>query len=226
MNPDEIESLVKSVSYWNHTIKLGHIATPGLSSLEYQNFKSQAIPQNLEDKTVLDIGSNNGYFSFLCEERGAKRVVAIDDMVQSPPDILRGFEIAKQILRSKAEFKKLSVYEVEKLQEQFDITLFLDVYYHLEDPIGAFRKVASVTRELMAFAGLATLDDRPVAYLLRPCELHKDDASNCWVASLKCLERMFARAGFSNWRMLGTIPEEAHPVPNASTVRVSYAVYK
>lgn len=78
----------------------------------------------------------------------------------------------------------------------------------------------------MAFSGVAILDDRSVAYLLRPYELHKQDGSNCWVASLKCLEKMFERSGFSRWEMLGSIPEVANPVPDISTVRVSYAVYK
>ena len=222
----EIEILVKLVPTWNHTIQLGKIATPGLSSLEYQKFKSKPIPLTLEGKTVLDIGSNNGYFSFLCEQRGARKVVAIDDMAQSPPEILHGFEIAKRILQSNVEFKELSLYDVDKLGESFDISLFLDVYYHLEDPLGAFKKIALVTREVMAFSGVAILDDRSVAYLLRPYELHKQDGSNCWVASLKCLEKMFERSGFSRWEMLGSIPEVANPVPDISTVRVSYAVYK
>lgn len=142
----EIEILVKLVPTWNHTIQLGKIATPGLSSLEYQKFKSKPIPLTLEGKTVLDIGSNNGYFSFLCEQRGARKVVAIDDMAQSPPEILHGFEIAKRILQSNVEFKELSLYDVDKLGESFDISLFLDVYYHLEDPLGVFKKIALVTR--------------------------------------------------------------------------------
>jgi tRNA (mo5U34)-methyltransferase len=233
----EIERLVRSVRIWNHSITFGKITTPGLSSIEYQNFKAVPIPLSLEGKSVLDIGSNNGYFSFLCEQRGASRVVAIDDMLQyygstygpnfpSETDTMKGFEIAKRILNSKVEFMKLSLYDVDTLKEPFDVSLFLDVYYHLNDPLGAIRKIGQFTKEVMIFAGLAILDDRPIAYLIRPLEINKEDPSNRWVASPKCLERMFELSGFSRWEMCGSIPEQAFSVPGIPSIRITYRAYK
>jgi tRNA (mo5U34)-methyltransferase len=202
------------------------VTTPGESTIEYQEFKSRAIPVSLQGKTVLDVGSNNGYFSFLCEQRGAKRVLGIDDMTQSPEAYFQGFEVAKRIFNSKVEFMKLSLYDVDTLKESFDVTLFLDVYYHLEDLLGAFRKISAVTREIMVFCGLAIQDNRSIAFLAKPREIHPQDGSNCWIATPKCLEKTFERVGFSKWKQCGHIPEQGFPVPGFQTIRISYIAYK
>ena len=47
----------------------------------------------------------NGYYSFLCESRGAKKVVAVD-WLEFP-----GFTAAHKILNSNVEFRKLVVDE-------------------------------------------------------------------------------------------------------------------
>ena len=64
---------------------------------------SSLIPENLEGKTVLDVGTADGFYSFLCESRGAKKVVAVD-WLEFP-----GFTAAHKILNSKVEFQKLVV---------------------------------------------------------------------------------------------------------------------
>jgi 2-polyprenyl-3-methyl-5-hydroxy-6-metoxy-1,4-benzoquinol methylase len=88
MNKDE-SIVLKTVSrerlkeyfngvHWYHFIDTGlGIVTQG--AFDYRNFLDKfRFPESLKGKTVLDVGACNGYFSFLFEKKGAKKVLAID----------------------------------------------------------------------------------------------------------------------------------------------------
>ena len=64
--------------HWYHFIDTGlSIVTPG--TFDYTPVLEKfGFPKSLKDKTVLDVGASNGFFSFLFEKKGAKRVLAID----------------------------------------------------------------------------------------------------------------------------------------------------
>ncbi|MDP7197771.1 MAG: DUF4214 domain-containing protein, partial [SAR202 cluster bacterium] len=104
---DEITKIIESVPEqsngvftWYHSFRFGNVYAPGtITSLQYQMWVSSLIPENLKNKTVLDIGTADGYYSFLCESRGAKKVVAVDWMEFS------GFSILHKVLNSKVEFR-------------------------------------------------------------------------------------------------------------------------
>jgi tRNA (mo5U34)-methyltransferase len=85
LEPDEIRKLVDSVPFWLHSIDLGHgIVTPGSESLESLVAKWDALRvPDLHGKTVLDIGSWDGFYAFEAERRGGSRVVALDHYVWS-----------------------------------------------------------------------------------------------------------------------------------------------
>jgi tRNA (mo5U34)-methyltransferase len=64
---------------WFHTIDLGKgRLTSGVKSRDQLALESSWIPERLDGKSVLDIGAWDGYFSFLAEARGARKVVALD----------------------------------------------------------------------------------------------------------------------------------------------------
>ena len=96
--PMEISDIKKKVEEikWFHSIDLGNgIITPGQVKT-FQKVKTIGIPENLEGKTVLDIGAWDGYFSFEAEKRGAKRVLATDSFIWSGEgwSSKKGFELA------------------------------------------------------------------------------------------------------------------------------------
>src|SRR4249919_1382966 len=81
-------------------------------------------------KSVLDIGCWDGYWSFYAEKRGAARVLATDDSSQNWTGSA-GFHLAKELLQSSVECDlELSVYDLSKLDQKFDIVLCLGVFYH------------------------------------------------------------------------------------------------
>lgn len=75
MDQNLVDERVQALG-WYHSIDLGNgIVTPGQSVLR------PLVPSQLADmqnRTVLDIGAWDGYYSFLAERCGASRVVALD----------------------------------------------------------------------------------------------------------------------------------------------------
>lgn len=69
---------VESVD-WYHSIPLGHgIVTPGASKTP--PLCGDELPA-LRGRSVLDVGAFDGYYSFLAEREGARRVVALDHYI-------------------------------------------------------------------------------------------------------------------------------------------------
>lgn len=71
--------------FWWHSIDLGDgVVTPGEKTLELQEheWRSLRLP-SLSGKSVLDIGSWDGWFAFRAEREGAARVVAVDSFAWS-----------------------------------------------------------------------------------------------------------------------------------------------
>ena len=75
---------INKINWW-HRIDLGNgITTPGRDDSPTKLVQVN-LPQSLQGLSVLDIGAWDGFFSFECERRGAKRVVALDKAVWDIP---------------------------------------------------------------------------------------------------------------------------------------------
>ena len=75
---EEFEREINSVLFWWHSIEIGGVMTPGQSEPWHQIVS--ALPA-LRGKSVLDVASWDGFFSFEAECLGAGRVVALDHLV-------------------------------------------------------------------------------------------------------------------------------------------------
>jgi len=195
MSSDQIRSLVNSKTDWWHTITLPYgIKTPGLVTEKTQDWNAQIIPTDLKGLTVLDIGAWDGYYSFLCEQRGAS-VTAIDSMMRWGG--MDGFEISRKILNSKVKYIQMDVIDVEKLNTVFDIVLYFGVYYHLKNPLLVFEILRKITKQSLLFEGhFIDVDGKPLMFFYPNSEL-SGDGSNWWEANQQCLEDMLRVAGFN-----------------------------
>lgn len=96
---------------------------------------------DFRDRTVLDIGCWDGYWSFYAEHRGARHVLAADDLTQNWSDG-SGLLLARELLGSAVEVnQRLPVYALATLGRRFDLILFFGVYYHLFDPFHALAQI-------------------------------------------------------------------------------------
>jgi tRNA (mo5U34)-methyltransferase len=217
---DEIMKIIESVPEqsngvfaWYHSFRFGNVYAHGaITSLPYQMWVSSVIPENLENKTVLDIGTADGFYSFLCESRGAKKVVAVD-WLEFP-----GFTAAHKILNSNVEFLKLVVDEstfgftdlkskigtINEIKEKFDIILLFGVLYHLPNPVMVLKTLANITHKMLLISSHIIDSKEPVMYYYPEGSLTPDDTTNWWIPTPSCLTDIGKRLGFNKSKMVDT----------------------
>jgi tRNA (mo5U34)-methyltransferase len=218
MSPVQIEERVRSLGRWFHNIDLRGVKTaPDHFLGDYPNIKWQhfahAIPADLSGKSVLDVGCNAGFYSIEMKKRGAARVVAIDsDEIY----LEQGRFAASVVGYDDIEFRKMDVYDVGKLGEQFDVVIFMGVLYHLRHPLLALDILHdTVVRDVMIFqsmqrgssnvAGVADdypfwdhgvfqRDGYPLMYFVE--NKYAEDPTNWWIPNRACVEAMLRSSGF------------------------------
>ena len=173
---------------------------------------SSLIPENLKNKTVLDVGTADGFYSFLCESRGAKKVVAVD-WLEFP-----GFTAAHKILNSNVEFRKLVVDEstfgftdlkskigtIDEIKEKFDIILLFGVLYHLPNPVMVLKTLANITHKMLLISSHIIDEKEPAMYYYPEGSLTPGDTTNWWVPTPSCLIDIGKRLGFNKSKMIDT----------------------
>jgi tRNA (mo5U34)-methyltransferase len=196
---------------WYHCIPLGHgIVTPG-TDRPLDRLQKMGIPQTLRGKTVLDIGSWDGFFAFEAERRGAERVVATDSYAWRDRG-KQGFEFARAALGSHVEDRNLDVLELSpESVGVFDLVLFLGVLYHMKDPLIGLERVASVTggRVIVATA-IDLIGTRRPAAAFYPASEFNADPTNWWGCNPAAVMAMLRAVGFAHARVF-TPPYPAFP---------------
>ncbi|MAW07037.1 MAG: tRNA 5-methoxyuridine(34)/uridine 5-oxyacetic acid(34) synthase CmoB [Halobacteriovoraceae bacterium] len=93
---------------------------------------SKMIP-DLKNKSILDIGCNNGFFMFKMLESNPKNVLGIDP---SLPCYLQ-FKAIKSLIKEKLpiNFKPLGVQHLPQLTNLFDVIFHMGIIYHHKNPI-------------------------------------------------------------------------------------------
>jgi len=158
MSRDEAMSLIGSRSWYHSFEVLPGLVTPGQHWIDAARIFDEHfnLPRQLHGKRALDIGAADGPYSFELEARGAM-VTALD--IQKPETV--GFNAAKVVRRSAAEYVQGSVYELDRLfTEPFDIITFFGVWYHLKHPLMAFERISRALKPdgLLMFSGECLLN--------------------------------------------------------------------
>jgi tRNA (mo5U34)-methyltransferase len=215
--PSRIEQHIRELGDWFQNMNLRGISTAPKHFLgDYPNIKWQtfahALPADLRQKSVLDIGCNAGFYSLEMKRLGAKRVLGID----SDERYLAQARFAASVSEMDIEFRQLSVYEVGTLGEEFDIVLFLGVLYHLRHPLLALDLLREhVVRDLLVVQSMLRGESRaqplepdygfeeravfsqpgfPRMYFIE--KKYSGDETNWWIPNAPCLEGMLRSSGF------------------------------
>jgi len=158
---------------WYHTLELRPgLVTPGLFD-HRPHVERYGLPEDLTGLRALDVGAQDGFWSFELERRGAE-VVALD--VEDPgaldwPPRLReegikrmaggfpladggAFGIAHRVLGSSVQRRTVSIYDAdpEQLGGQFDLVFCGVVLLHLRDPMLALERMAALCRGRLVLA--------------------------------------------------------------------------
>jgi tRNA (mo5U34)-methyltransferase len=159
------------------------------------------LPERLDDKRVLDIGTANGGALFELERRGATRLLGVDIY---PPDFYGSAAIGT-FLGSRAEFLQANLYDLAATLrgERFDIVLAFGVIYHLRHPLLGLDNIW----RLVADEGMAVIESQvadrslPSAAALPFVEFHRHelegDSSNWFAPTTTALMDWCRSSGFN-----------------------------
>ncbi len=147
VNTEELAARLRDAGPWFHNLRIRGIETaPDHFLGDYPAVKwaslGTALPSDLSGKSVLDIGCNAGFYSIELKRRNAARVLGID----TEPLYLQQAELAREQLGLDIEYRQCSAYDVPLLAEQFDIVLFMGLFYHLRYPLYALDRVVERIR--------------------------------------------------------------------------------
>lgn len=142
-----------SVPLWFHTFALAPgIYTPGIA--RDHGYRLAALgTDRFAAASVLDVGAFDGFYSFLAEARGARRVVAIDneqyvDWVRARFGVTLpggvGFRAIAELSASGVEYQRMDALDVDELGERFDVALCFGILHRVTDPIALLRALAGV----------------------------------------------------------------------------------
>lgn len=186
-------------------------------------FLDDVFAERWPEIRCLDVASHQGWFAMQVALRGAREVRGIDIREEH---VERACTIRELAGLQNVGFEKRNLYEVDAGKDGlYDLTLFLGILYHLENPLQALRTVRSVTRQLcvietqVARAGpeLSSLwgsspgmRKGPAVAVLPSDEGHVEgDRSVVLVPTLDALYRLLQAVGFGRL-YLGVPPQNAH----------------
>lgn len=204
------QSLIDQIGdhHWYQSIPLGDgTTTPGeTGEAEQRKLEMIGLPEDLSGKSVLDVGCNEGFYSFEAERRGAARVLAIDKSSAAGEKL----NLIKKIYNSKVEFRPVDLFElnIEELG-RFDLVFFLAVFHHLRYPFQAVDRIYQLTGEcaVMEFVEAVPAGSEEQAALVRK---YSKKGHLHLLPTRAFLHDILKQAGFSSVEILGT--HRAHKV--------------
>jgi SAM-dependent methyltransferase len=216
---------VDRVPLWFHTFSLnGDVYTPGVA--RDHRYRLPFLPNELTGRSVLDVGTFDGFYAFLAEARGARRVVAVDN--EQYKDWVRarwgveleggeGFRAIGELLDSKVEYRRIDAFALDELGERFDFILCFGILHRVDNPLG----LLSVLRRCLEPAGELLLETYGVGdprlntgaaiHVCEPGEVYARDDYVYWGFTGASLDRLARHAGFVGATVLDAPVVDGHP---------------
>lgn len=190
------EAVKKILSYpfWRQSIELNDgYKTPGF--INKTLWSSLRLPENLNGKTFLDVGANDGLLSFEAEKRGAKKIVA-SDLYKNSIDTMKngwsqaGITMLKDYFDSKVELHTEGIYHLSEMKRTFDVVLVNNVIVWLEDLDMAIDQLSKVTSGTLYLADGFLVDNKA------PKCLRVEKGPMRYMYNLKYMTRALESKGF------------------------------
>jgi len=246
MTRDEILSGVKILEPWFHRIDLGGgiftktesvMGEPVDHPRESWETIRQCLPDDLTNKSVLDVGCNGGFYCVEAKRRGAQRVMGVDGQRQHVRQAL----FVRKVLGLDLEFRRFSVYDLNPATVgRFDITLALGLVYHLKHLVFALERLYDVTNELLIVEtaiippeqtpesfvqplGALKQTLHPIFYAQNPPEV-KEQVFNWFLPSPAALQALLQNTGFETVEIFSVVRDRAVLVCRKNPARSQPAI--
>ena len=211
---EEAEAYVKSYSFWYHRMYLGngvYTLPPTMADLVWALIKP-IFPADLNGASMLDIGSNAGFFSILAKLHGAGRILGIESFKM----FFDQGEYFRNIWQMDIEYRFMDAHDIGKLDEEFDLVMFAGILYHLKHPLLVLEEIGRRCRDAVIVESEIIPEDPRNLLMTRLGPLGEvkltpatkgfmkfyerdelnGDMSNWWAPDTECLLGMLRVAGF------------------------------
>ena len=214
----------ESVPLWFHTFALAPgIYTPGIA--RDHGYRLAALgADRFEDCSVLDVGAFDGFYSFLAEVRGARRVVAVDneqyvDWVRARFGVTLpggvGFRAIAGLIASGVEYHRMDALDVHELGDRFDVALCFGILHRVTDPIALLRALAGVLTPggeiVLETYGSRLPADVAAIEVHEPGDVYARDDYVYWGFPLEGLRRIGRIVGLDALEVIDELEIDGHP---------------
>ncbi len=222
--PSDAARVRDAVGLWFHTFALAPgIYTPGIAR-DHGYRLSVLGADRFRGRSVLDVGAFDGFYSFLAEHRGARRVVAVDneqyvDWVRARFGITvsaaAGFRAIAELTDSQVEYRQMNAEAVRDLDEQFDVALCFGILHRVTDPVALLQALADV----LAPGGEVVLEtygsrlpaNTPAIEVREPGDVYDRDEFTYWGFPAAGLRRLGQLVGLDDVEIVDELHVDGHP---------------
>lgn len=220
---DDAGAVRDAVPLWFHTFALAPgVYTPGVA--RDHGYRMGVLDHDrFAGRSVLDVGAFDGFYSFLAEAHGARRVVAVDneqyvDWVRArfgvPLDGGAGFGAIAELISSEVVYRRMDALDVGELNERFDVVLCFGILHRVTDPIALLRALADVLEPggeiVLETYGSWLPDDSPALEIHQPSDIYARDEFVYWGFGPEALRRLSRIAGLGEVEILKQVTIAGH----------------
>lgn len=222
--PAIAERVRDRVPLWFHTFALAPgIYTPGISRDHAYRLPVMGADR-FAGRSALDVGAFDGFYSFLAEARGARRVVAVDNeqyvaWVRARFGVTlpggAGFRAIAELLASKVDYHRMDALDVRELRERFDVVLCFGILHRVTDPITLLQKLADVLTPngeiVLETYGSHLPCDTPAIEVHNPGDVYPRDHFLYWGFPAEGLRRLGRIVGLDDVVIIDEPEIDSHP---------------
>jgi tRNA (mo5U34)-methyltransferase len=220
----DAERVRDSVPLWFHTFALAPgVYTPGIA--RDHGYRLAVLGAGrFAGRSVLDVGAFDGFYSFLAELRGARRVVAVDneqyvDWVRARFGVTLaggiGFRAIAGLVASRVEYRRMDALDVAELGERFDVVLCFGILHRVTNPIALLRALADVLTPdgeiVLETYGSQLAAEAPAIEVHDPGDVYARDDFVYWGFSPESLRRLGRIVGLDELEVVDEPEIDGHP---------------
>ena len=210
MDIDEVRSKVESLGKmqpWNHNFRLaggvqtrpGEFTSHGKNEIKFERLKWLFDLIDLEGKDVLDVGCNEGFFSFFMSSEGAS-VLGID---VDEARVEKAKFIASLSSGDVPDFRLMDIYSSEFASlKSVEFVLCLGFLHRVPDPVSAIAQLASKADMILFEWKALKHGPHTQSYAFfseKPIDELDYFGTEYWLLSYAALENILKRNGFSHF---------------------------
>ena len=221
----DAERVRDSVPLWFHTFALAPgIYTPGIA--RDHGYRLAVLgADRFAGRSVLDVGAFDGFYSFLAEARGARRVVAVDneqyvDWVRARFGVTlqggAGFRAIAGLVGSRVEYRRMDALDVQRARRALRCCV---VFRHLAsgdrpDQVAGGRSRMCWRRAARSCSkptARSCAADAPAIEVHEPGDVYARDEFVYWGFSAEGLRRLARIVGLDEVEVVDELEIDGHP---------------